>query len=97
MAEVILINLTGRDRPGITSELSAILARHDVRVLDIGQAVIHDTLTLGILVELPQESESHPVLKDLLFKTHEWDLQTRFTPVSPPRRRSSTHCSVSSE
>ncbi len=81
MAEVILINLTGRDRPGITSELSAILAQHDVRVLDIGQAVIHDTLTLGILVELPQESESHPVLKDLLFKTHEWDLQTRFTPV----------------
>jgi len=81
MAEVILINLTGPDRPGITSELSAILAQHDVRVLDIGQAVIHDTLTLGILVELPQESESHPVLKDLLFKTHEWDLQTRFTPV----------------
>ena len=81
MAEVILINLTGPDRPGITRELSSILARHDVRVLDIGQAVIHDTLTLGLLVELPPESESHPVLKDVLFKSHEWDLQTRFTPV----------------
>jgi len=65
MSEVILINLTGADRPGITRDLSAILARHDVRVLDIGQAVIHDTLTLGLLVEVPPESESHPVLKDV--------------------------------
>jgi phosphoserine phosphatase len=81
MSEVILINLTGADRPGITRDLSAILARHDVRVLDIGQAVIHDTLTLGLLVEVPRESESHPVLKDVLFKAHEWDLQARFTPI----------------
>lgn len=81
MAEVILINLTGPDQPGITRDLGAILAGHDVRVLDIGQAVIHDTLTLGILIELPAESESHPVLKDVLFKCHEWSLQTRFTPV----------------
>jgi phosphoserine phosphatase len=81
MSEVILINLTGPDRPGITRDLSAILARHDVRVLDIGQAVIHDTLTLGLLVEVPPESESHPVLKDVLFKAHEWALQARFTPI----------------
>ena len=81
MSEVILINVTGADRPGITRDLSEILAQHDVRVLDIGQAVIHDTLTLGILVELPPESDGHPVLKDVLFKSHEFDLQARFTPV----------------
>ncbi|MEM9174915.1 MAG: phosphoserine phosphatase SerB [Myxococcota bacterium] len=81
MAEVILINLTGPDRPGITRDLSAILAEHDVRVLDIGQAVIHDNLTLGLLIELPDESGGHPVLKDVLFKSHAWDLQVRFTPV----------------
>lgn len=81
MSEIILINLTGPDRPGITRDLSAILAQHDIRVLDIGQAVIHDTLTLGILVELPPESESHPVLKDVLFRAHEWNLQVRFTPI----------------
>ena len=81
MSEIILINLTGADRPGITRDLSAILARHDLRVLDIGQAVIHDTLTLGLLVELPPESESHPVLKDVLFRAHEWNLQVRFTPI----------------
>jgi len=83
MSEIILINLTGRDRPGITRDLSAILARHGVRILDIGQAVIHDTLTLGILIDLSAESASQPVVKDVLFKAHEWDLQARFTPVAP--------------
>jgi len=82
MSEIILINLTGPDGPGITMELGSILADHDVRVLDIGQSVIHDTLTLGILIEVPPESESHPVLKDVLFRSHAWGLQARFTPVS---------------
>jgi phosphoserine phosphatase len=82
MSEIILLNLTGADRPGITRDLSAILASHNVRIMDIGQAVIHDTLTLGMLIELPPESESHPVLKDVLFKAHEWGLQVSFTPVS---------------
>ncbi|MEZ4330660.1 MAG: phosphoserine phosphatase SerB [Myxococcota bacterium] len=83
MDEIILINLTGRDRPGITRDLSAILARHGVRILDIGQAVIHDTLTLGILIGLNAESASQPVVKDVLFKAHEWDLHPRFTPIAP--------------
>lgn len=81
MSEVVLINLTGADQPGITRELGGILAAHEVRILDIGQAVIHDTLTLGILIELPRDSDSHPVLKDVLFRAHEWNLQVRFTPV----------------
>jgi phosphoserine phosphatase len=81
MPEIILINLTGPDGPGITRQLGAILADHDVRVLDIGQSVIHDTLTLGMLIEVPPESESHPVLKDVLFKAHAWGLQARFTPI----------------
>ncbi|MEZ4279333.1 MAG: phosphoserine phosphatase SerB [Myxococcota bacterium] len=84
MAEIVLINLTGRDRPGITRDLSAILARHGVRILDIGQAVIHDTLTLGILIDLSARSASQPVVKDVLFKAHEWDLQARFTPIDLP-------------
>ncbi len=84
MAEIILINLTGPDRPGITRDLAAILARHGVRILDIGQAVIHDTLTLGMLIDLSAETASQPVVKDVLFKAHEWDLQARFTPVGAP-------------
>ena len=65
MSEIILVNLMGSDRPGITRDLSGILAQHGARILDIGQSVIHDTLTLGMLIELPPVSESHPVLKDM--------------------------------
>lgn len=82
MSEIILINLTGPDGPGITQGLGEILANHETRVLDIGQSVIHDTLTLGILIEVPPASESHPVLKDVLFKAHAWGLQARFTPIT---------------
>src|SRR4051794_722889 len=78
----ILINVSGEDRPGLTSSLTAILAEYNANVLDIGQAVIHDTLSLGMLVEVPAESESSPVLKDVLFKGHELGVTVRFTPVS---------------
>ena len=81
MKEIILINIAGDDKPGLTSSVMEILAGYDVNILDIGQAVIHDTLSLGILVEVPSNAESSPVLKDILFRTHELNLSLRFTPV----------------
>jgi phosphoserine phosphatase len=80
--EIILINIAGHDRPGVTSSLTEILAQFAVNVLDIGQAVIHDTLSLGMLVEVPDDVESSPLLKDILFRCHELGLQVRFTPIS---------------
>tara|TARA_Y100000052_G_C2950047_1_gene86550 strand:+ start:182 stop:1351 length:1170 start_codon:yes stop_codon:yes gene_type:complete len=67
----------------LTSGISAILAQYDVTILDIGQAEIHDTLSLGILAAIPSRAESAPVLKDVLFKAHEMGLSIRFTPVTP--------------
>lgn len=82
MREIILINIAGADRPGVTSSITSILAQFEVNVLDIGQAVIHDTLSLGMLVEVPAAAESSPLLKDILFRCHELGLQVRFTPIS---------------
>ncbi|MDD2390678.1 MAG: phosphoserine phosphatase SerB [Desulfobacterales bacterium] len=81
MKEIILINISGSDKPGLTSAITGILARHSVNILDIGQAVIHDTLSLGILVEIPKTGEPSPVLKDVLFCAHELGVHTDFTPV----------------
>ena len=81
MREIILINITGKDKPGLTSSLTNILARYDVTVLDIGQAVIHDYLSLGILVEIPIEHSSSSILKDLLFKAHKLGIQIRFSAI----------------
>ena len=82
MSEIILINVSGRDRPGLTSEMTSIMAQYNIRILDIGQAVIHDYLTWGILVEVPGDRESSSVLKDLLFRMHELEQDVSFKPVS---------------
>ncbi|MEH6650423.1 MAG: phosphoserine phosphatase SerB [Motiliproteus sp.] len=81
MKEIILITISGEDKPGVTSTITAILARYRVEVLDIGQAVIHDNLSLGILVEIPRQAESSPVLSEVLFQMHALKMNTRFDPV----------------
>ena len=82
MKEIVLINITGPDRPGLTAAITGLLAKAQVRILDIGQAVIHDTLSFGILVEMLAGQGSSDVLKDVLFRGYELDQQVRFTPVS---------------
>ena len=88
MREIILINVTGRDKPGLTASLTRILARYDVLILDIGQAVIHDYLSLGILVEIPTEFKSSSTLKDLLFEAHKLGIQINFSPIEESRYES---------
>lgn len=78
--ELILIRITGEDRPGLTSSLMEILAKYDVTILDIGQADIHNTLTLGILIRTVEEFSGH-VMKDLLFKASELGINIKFYPV----------------
>jgi len=82
MDKIILINFSGGDRPGLTSSLAGILAQYDVRILDIGQAVVHETLTLAILIEVPAGREFTPLKKDLIVRAHELDLKIKLTPVS---------------
>ncbi len=82
MKEIILINISGEDKPGLTSQITGILAQYKVNILDIGQAVIHNTLSLGILIEVPAESGSAPVLKEILFQAHRLGVTMNFQPVS---------------
>ena len=79
--EIIQINISGEDKPGLTSELTEILARHEAFILDIGQANIHRSLTLGILFMTTPE-ESGPIMKELLFKASEMNIAIRFTPIT---------------
>jgi phosphoserine phosphatase len=84
MNETILIHFSGRDRPGLTAELTAILASDDSCVLDIGQAVVHETLSLGLLVEFPHSEGVRTVRDTLLARSRELGLQVTFTPVTKP-------------
>ncbi len=82
MNKVTLINFSGGDRPGLTSSLTDILANYHVRVLDIGQAVVHETLTLAILIEVLQDAEFTPLKGDLIVRAHELDLKIKFTGIN---------------
>ncbi len=81
MREIVLIHVYGQDRPGLMHALTAKLAEYGVDILDIGQAVIHDSLNLGIMIKIPPESESAPILKEMLFLAHELGVGLKFTPV----------------
>ncbi len=79
--ELTLIRITGIDRPGLTASITEILSKYDVAILDIGQADIHQTLSLGILFK-SKETESGNIMKELLFKSSELGVNIRFYPVS---------------
>ena len=79
--EQILVRITGQDRPGLTASVMGILAKYDAKVLDIGQADIHSTLSLGILIRI-EENHSGQVMKELLFKATELGVNIGFAPIT---------------
>ncbi|MDJ0740713.1 MAG: phosphoserine phosphatase SerB [Gammaproteobacteria bacterium] len=82
MSELFLLTLSGDDHPGVTAAFTAALAEHGVSVLDIGQAVIHDRLNLGVLIEIPDAGESGAVMKELLFLGHGHGIEVDFQPIA---------------
>lgn len=83
--EVFLINVTGLDRPGLTAQLTGVLADFGAEILDIGQAVIHDHLSLGLVVATPGDSRSSPILKEVLYAAHGLGVAVTFTPIAQER------------
>lgn len=80
--EILLINVAGEDKPGITSAVSRVLDEHGADILDIGQAVIHDNLNLGILAKIPEGQSPEQVQKEILYSLHAMDMKVRFQPIS---------------
>lgn len=83
MQEVVLITVSGEDQPGQSASLLKVLAEYDARILDIGQAVIHETLSLGILTQVPEGIAWDTVARELLFRAYELDLKVKFRPITP--------------
>jgi phosphoserine phosphatase len=83
--DILLINVSGQDKPGVTSVVTGVLSRFDVIVLDIGQAVIHDQLNLGILASVPKCDNSETMISDIQTKLLDLDMQAQFLPISDKR------------
>ncbi len=80
MTELVLISVSGTDKPGITSHMASLLAHYDVDVLDVGQSVIHDHLSLGILANLPDTTDN--IQEAIAEAAHALDVEVMLTPVS---------------
>ena len=79
--ELMLLRITGEDRPGLTASVMGILSKYAVNIQDIGQADIHSTLSLGILIRVSDEKSGF-VMKDLLFKASELNVNIKFYPIT---------------
>lgn len=82
MKSIILISLTGPDKPAITSSVSKIMAKYDVNVLDMGQAVIHNQLNLGFLVQLHCADNKAALVADVTQCADAMGIATNFDDVS---------------
>jgi len=80
--EIVLVNLSGEDQPGLMAMLTSTLARYQVRLLDVGQAVIHDELNVGMLIQVMDRDDTARMMKDLQFETRDLGITVRFTPIS---------------
>lgn len=85
MREILLINVSASARPELMSELAATLAGHGVDVLDIGEAVIHEQLNLGLMVRMPEDVRSVEIIEDLVRETEATGASVRCTPISQER------------
>jgi phosphoserine phosphatase len=79
-----LVTATGPDAPGITSGLTAALTAGASTILDIGQSVLHNWLSLSILfeIEMVNEKADEQVLKDLLFEAEKRGMKLKYREVS---------------
>lgn len=81
---LLMVNVSGQDRPGITATLVRVLMEHNVEVVDIEQASLQNLLGLYLLLDLGKASDSKDsVIKDLLFEASKFNLTLNFRFFSP--------------
>ncbi len=83
--EIVLMNVSGIDQPGMMAMLTSRMAEFQVDILDVGQAVIHDTLSLGFLLETPGGDEGAALQAALREDARAKDIPVRFTTVDAER------------
>ncbi|GAA6137246.1 phosphoserine phosphatase SerB [Arenicella sp. 4NH20-0111] len=79
-ASIILLNILGQDRIGLSNKLYSAIETFDVRILDIGQSVIHDQVSQGIMLQLPDDKK---VKQQLIDKARSLDLSIRVRDIKP--------------
>lgn len=82
MRDILLINVFGEDKPGVTNAVTNVLSLYDASILDIGQAVIHDQLNLGLLVAIPSDIDKAALVSRVKLRVADLDMRAKFLPIS---------------
>lgn len=82
MRDILLINVFGEDKPGVTSAVTNVLSFYDATILDIGQAVIHDQLNLGLLTAIPSDTDEQVLVSQIESRVADLQLRAKFLPIS---------------
>ena len=82
MRDILLINVFGEDKPGVTNAVTNVLSLYDASILDIGQAVIHDQLNLGLLVAIPSDIDEEALVSRVKLRVADLDMRAKFLPIS---------------
>jgi phosphoserine phosphatase len=92
----LLITVTGRDRPGVTSRLFSALAAHELSVLDVEQVVIRGRLVLGVLLSCGDAPDLTAIHRQVTALAADLGLEAEITAGSaePALRRGSLHVTV---
>jgi phosphoserine phosphatase len=72
----------GEDKPGVTSAVTNVLSFYDATVLDIGQAVIHQQLNLGLLTLVPSEADKEALVSQVQSCAANLHMRVKFLPIS---------------
>lgn len=79
---IILLNISGDDRIGLSADFYSVIGKADVRILDIGQSVIHDQVSQGMMLELPADQEPQTVKNKLIEQANSLNLKVKITDIS---------------
>lgn len=82
MNDLILINVAGEDKSGLTASVTGLLAEAAADILDVGLAVIHDFITLGILIKTPEHASREDLTERITARCEEFGVKVRFSTVS---------------
>ena len=83
MSQILLLNISGYDRIGLSADFFSVIGQIDVRILDIGQSVIHDQVSQGIMIELPEDQSSTQLIKTIKARAELLQLEVKVSEVDP--------------
>ena len=66
-----IVTVIGRDKVGITAAVCALLAQHNINILDINQTILQEYFTMVMLVDLSACELSIGELSDIMSKAGE--------------------------